>query len=117
MRELIPEWLNDEVATKEKSAVVTYAQRQGFSPEELQSVSDARAVAMIRKAYLYDELMSKKPAAAKKTKSAPRMIKTNAPKTKKQSSKRQRQTALASISNKSGRNAMDAAVEFLLTDK
>ena len=116
MRELIPEWLNEEVAAKEKNDVVTYAQRQGFTPEELQGVSDARAVAMIRKAYLYDELMSKKPAAAKKTKAAPKMIKTNAPKSKKQSSKRQRQKALASISNKSGRDAMDAAVDFLLTD-
>ena len=116
MRELIPEWLNEEVAAKEKNDVVTYAQRQGFTPEELQGVSDARAVAMIRKAYLYDELMAKQPAAAKKTKAAPKMIKTNAPKSKKQSSKRQRQKALASISNKSGRDAMDAAVDFLLTD-
>jgi hypothetical protein len=67
MHELIPEWLDEEVAAKEKAAVVTYAQRQGYSDVELANASDARAVSMIRKAYLYDELMKMKPAAQKKS--------------------------------------------------
>ena len=115
MEELIPEWLDSEVAQREKAAVVTYAQTQGYSPDELEKLSDARAVSVLRKAYLYSELVGKKSAATKKARSAPKMIKSATPKSKRQSTQRQRQKALANISSKSGRDAMDAAVDYLLT--
>ena len=114
MNELIPEWLDEEVAAKEKAAVVTYAQRQGYSDVELAQVSDARAVSMIRKAYLYDELMSGKPAAQKRASKAPKMTKSGQPKSSKQTTQRRKQKALANISQQKGRNAMDAAVAYLL---
>ena len=114
MNELIPEWLDTEVAAKERVAVVNYAQRQGYSETELSQVSDARAVSMIRKAYLYDELMSGKPAAQKKTAKAPKMTKSGQPKSGKQISQRRRQDALAKIGTQKGRGAMDAAVNYLL---
>ena len=110
MNELIPEWLDTEVAAKERVAVVNYAQRQGYSETELSQVSDARAVSMIRKAYLYDELMSGKPAAQKKTAKAPKMTKSGQPKSGKQISQRRKQDALAKIGTQKGRSAMDAAV-------
>ena len=78
-------------------------------------MADARAVSVLRKAYLYDELVGKKSAATKKARSAPKMIKSATPKSKRQSTQRQRQKALANISSKSGRDAMDAAVDYLLT--
>tara|TARA_R110000824_G_scaffold74386_1_gene189149 strand:+ start:1569 stop:2588 length:1020 start_codon:yes stop_codon:yes gene_type:complete len=114
MNEIIPEWLDEELAAKEKAAVVTYAQRQGYSESELSQVSDARAVSMIRKAYLYDSLMSGKTAALKKTSQAPKMTKSGQPKSGKQISNRRKQDALAKIGSQKGRNAMDAAVDFLL---
>ena len=113
--ELIPEWLDQKVAEKEKAEVVKYAQRQGYSDDELKNVSDPRAISMIRKAYLYDELMSKKPVAQKKAKKAPKMTKSGQPKTSKQSSQRRKQSALANISKQRGRAAMDAGVDYLLT--
>ena len=114
INELIPEWLDTELAAKERVAVVNYAQRQGYSESELSQVSDARAVSMIRKAYLYDELMSGKPAAQKKTAKAPKMTKSGQPKSGKQISQRRKQDALANIGTQKGRNAMDAAVNYLL---
>ena len=114
MNEIIPEWLDEKIAAKEKAAVVNYAQRQGYSETELSQVSDARAVSMIRKAYLYDELMSGKPAAQKKTAKAPRMTKSGQPKSGRQISQRRKQDALAKIGTQKGRGAMDAAVNYLL---
>ena len=115
LTELIPEWIDQTLAQTEKSAVVTYAQRHGYTPDELQNVSDSRAVMMIRKAMLYDELMDGKPAAQKKTRKAPKMTKSGQPKSNRQSNQRRKQKALANVSNKKGRAAMDAAVDFLLT--
>ena len=114
MNEIIPEWLDEKIAAKEKAAVVNYAQRQGYSETELSQVSDARAVSMIRKAYLYDELMSGKPAAQKKTAKAPRMTKSGQPKSGRQISQRRKQDALAKIGTQKGKSAMDAAVNYLL---
>jgi len=114
MTELIPEWLDQDVAQREKNEVITYAQRSGYSAEELAQVSDARAVAVIRKAMMYDDLMAKKPAAQKKTAKAPKMTKSGQPTSNKQRSARRRRDALANIGNKSGVGAVDAAVDYLL---
>lgn len=116
LTQLIPEWVDQELAVKEKSAVVTYAQQQGYSQQELEGVSDSRAVMMIRKAMLYDELMDKKPVAQKKVRKAPKMTKSGAPKSKKQTSQRRKQDALANIGRKKGRASWDAAIDYLLTD-
>jgi len=113
--ELIPEWTNPSVAQQEKTALVTYLQTTGYTPEELAAASDARAIALARKAYLYDELMKKKPAAQKKTAKAPKMTKSGQPKSKKQVTQRRKQKAFANIGKQKGRNAMNAAVDYLLT--
>jgi len=115
MNELIPEWLDQEVALKEKSEIVAYAQTQGYSAEELSQVSDARAIKLIRKAWMFDNLMSKKSAAQKKTRQAPKMTRSGQPKSTKQTSQRRQQDALAKVGKRSGRAAMDAAVDYLLT--
>jgi hypothetical protein len=112
--ELIPEWIDPELASSEKNSVITYAQRVGYSPDELAQVSDARAVAVLRKAMLYDDLMARKPAATKRTAKAPKMAKAGQPTSNKQLSARRRRDALANIGNKSGVGAVDAAIDYLL---
>ena len=63
---VLPEWNDPEVANSEKQAIISYAQRSlGFSDEEVANISDSRGVLALRKAYLYDELMAKAPAAQK----------------------------------------------------
>lgn len=109
--ERIPEWRNEETAAQEKQNVITYAQRIGYSEQELATASDSRAIEALRKAYLYDELMSKKPAAQKKVTKAPKSVKSGTPKTKKQANANRGKQALERL-NKTG--SKDAAVDLLL---
>ena len=115
LTELIPEWTDSQKAQAEKNEVITYAQRYGYSNDELSRVSDSRAVALMRKAMLYDKLMEAKPAATKRTTKAPKMTKSGQPQSKKQQTQRRRRDALANIGKQKGRNAMDAAGDYLLT--
>ena len=111
----IPEWRDPDVAQKEKTAVYTYAQRHlGYTADELQAAGDHRAINALRKAYLYDELMKQKPAATKKAKKAPKMVKGGQPTTKRETSAKRKRQQLQSIGKQKGSKAMDAAVEYLL---
>ena len=113
--DVIPEWRDADVATKQKNAVYTYAQRHlGYSEQELSQIGDHRAVNALRKAYLYDELMKQKPAATKKTKQAPKMAKAGQPTSKREISAKRKRQQLSNISKMKGRKSMDAAVQYLL---
>ena len=56
----IPDWKDAKKAQAEKALLVEFGQKIGFTPEELKSVVDHRAVLMLRKAALYDQMMSKR---------------------------------------------------------
>jgi len=71
LEEVIPEWKDKEVAKREKVELVEFGKRVGFKPEELANITDHRAVVTLRKAYLYDKLMSKKATVKPVQKSAP----------------------------------------------
>lgn len=59
--ELLPEWRDAEKARTEKAKIVEYAtDKLGFSVEEISDIYDARAVLALRKAMMFDELMSKR---------------------------------------------------------
>jgi hypothetical protein len=62
----LPEWKDGEKAKAEKAAIVAYAEKSGFSREELAQVVDHRAILMLRKAMLYDKAQAAKPALVKK---------------------------------------------------
>src|SRR5690606_6367622 len=59
--ELIPEWRDAKVAEAEVPKLRAYGIEQGFEEQEIDQLADARAVRLLRKAMLYDELMAKKP--------------------------------------------------------
>jgi len=63
--EIIPEWQNPEVATKEKLAISEYAVNTlGYTPQEIQQVYDYRALLGLRNAWLNSktvEATKKKP--------------------------------------------------------
>ena len=109
--ERIPEWRDEEVATREKQQVIQYAQRIGFTEQELQTASDSRAIETLRKAYLYDELMAKKPAAQKKVRKAPKVTKSGKPAPKSEITAKRKTQAFDRL-KKSG--SKEAAVEYLL---
>ena len=59
--EVLPEWRDADKARAEKAKIVSYAtEKLGFSVDEISDIYDARAVVALRKAMLFDELMSKR---------------------------------------------------------
>ena len=110
--ERIPEWKDAQVANKERDSIVTYAKRFGFNDQEIAATADSRVVDLLRRAYLYDELMAKRPTATKKVKKAPKMIKAGKPKGKRNVSEQNRKTAFDKLA-KSGRK--EDAISYLLT--
>jgi hypothetical protein len=65
----IPEWATPEVSNREKAGVRDLLLSSGYTEDEVNSVADSRAVAIARKAFLYDQMMAEqksKTAVAKK---------------------------------------------------
>lgn len=60
----IPAWKDESRATQEKAALMSYGKKAGFTEEELGAVYDHRTVLILRKAYLYDRIQSKRPEVA-----------------------------------------------------
>ena len=58
--ELIPEWSDNDAADSERQLIWEYGRKMGFSDEELDHAYDARAVATLRKAALFDQLQVKR---------------------------------------------------------
>jgi len=108
----IPEWQNDDIRENERQEVIKYAQRRiGFSEEEIANASDARAIELLYKAWKWDNLQSKKPAAKKRTREAPKMAKAGRPKTKREVATRSRQQARKRFEDA---GTVDAAVNYLM---
>ena len=61
MVELLPAWSDQKTWDADRQAIVAYAQKVGYSAEEIAQAYDPRAVVTLHKARLYDELMAKKP--------------------------------------------------------
>lgn len=71
----IPDW---SPSVQEK--LNTFGQQAfGFSSQELLGVTDPRMVRVLHKAYLYDQMQSKKPALKQKLETVPKVVKTSAP--------------------------------------
>ena len=74
LKEKIPEWNSPEKAKAEGKALMEYGQNLGFTEQELNSISDSRALLALHKAWKYDQMMSKRPEFQAKIKKAPRMV-------------------------------------------
>ena len=111
MLERIPSWSNEDTRNTERQEVIKYAQSRGFSQEEVSQASDARAIELLYKAWQWDNLQKKTPAAKKKAKSAPKMAKAGQPKSKTQVASRQRKQGLDRLNKE---RSVDAAVSYLM---
>ena len=74
----IPEWKDAKKAQAEKAMLVQFGQKIGFTPSDLNNVIDHRAVVMLRKAALYDQMMSKRGQIKPVTNNGPRPAKPGA---------------------------------------
>lgn len=72
---LIPEWKDPEVAAKERAQIREWALKAGYEPEEVDSISRAHQVAVLRKAMLADRLQASKPEIENKVRTAPKLVK------------------------------------------
>lgn len=72
---LIPEWKDQQTADKERQQIIDWAMKSGATPERVQMMNDAFDVAAYRKAMLYDQLQSSKPAIENKVRTAPKLVK------------------------------------------
>jgi len=84
LQEMIPAWSDQSVADREKQELMIYGRSQNYASEELNSVSDSRAISILRKAMLWDRLQSNKDnlkqKALQKPASASAVRNANAPK-------------------------------------
>lgn len=64
--ERLPSWKDAKVASAERTKVKEYAQKLGFSADELDAVTDHRAVLGLYKAMKYDEMLAKRNQAKPK---------------------------------------------------
>lgn len=109
LAEAIPELSDPAKGQAIRTDIRNYAQKLGFSEQELAQVYDSRAVTALYKAMQYDKLVSGKGGASKKVNSAPRMLKpgTSTPETRTSQEVKNMRGRL----KKSGR-ARDAAALF-----
>lgn len=75
----IPEWKDEGRAKAERAAMRSYAEKLGFTAEELKAVDDPRAVLLIRQATLYAKLQEKKPTLIKPKSKTPVTAGTKTP--------------------------------------
>ena len=64
----LPEWKNEKVAAKERSEIASYLTNEGYDNDDINGLTDSRAVIIARKAMLYDKIIkgaAKQPAQAK----------------------------------------------------
>lgn len=73
---LIPAWKDPKVARRETAAIKVYLKENGFSDDDISKLNRAEAVALIRKAALYDRL---KRGASNKAKPKSKMSKRARP--------------------------------------
>jgi hypothetical protein len=105
--ELIPEWKDAQVAAKERSEIREWAIKAGYEPSEIDSISKAHHVAMLRKAMLADRISAQKPAIENKVRAAPKLVKPGqAPQNTQEQSVRNLKQAVQKSGGKS--NAVEA---------
>lgn len=73
--QLIPEWKDPQVASKERAEIREWALKAGYEAAEVDSISRAHHVAILRKAMLADRLQATKPAIENKVRTAPKLVK------------------------------------------
>jgi len=112
MMRRIPAWSDPDVFAKERDSLKTWANDAGITDEEIAGITDARAVETLRKAWLYDQLVTDKAVKKKKAKPAPKVSRSGQPRSKADGEVRRKNAAMNKLS-KTGK--LNDAVDYLLT--
>jgi hypothetical protein len=87
--EKLPEWQDEQVATKEKGQVVNFLQEVGFTNEEISLAGDHRLILLARDAMLFRSRSETVETAKKKIAKIPKVVKPGSKKTSDQRSSEQ----------------------------
>jgi hypothetical protein len=74
----LPDWKDPKKAKAEKALVIESAKAAGFTDEDLKSVYDHRLVLLLRKAAMYDQMVSKRQGIKPVVNNGPRTAKPGA---------------------------------------
>jgi len=91
LEEALPEWKDPKLRQKLVTKLRSYAADQGFTEDELTSLSDSRSVMVLLKAQKYDELQ-KTDVKSKKLRNKPRVVRSGSPERKSDSEKARRKS-------------------------
>ena len=78
---LVPEFNDPGKASKLKSDMKSYLNRQGYNNQEIDTIYDSRQVLLIRDALAYDRIRTANPKVKKKVLNAPKVVKSGTTKT------------------------------------
>lgn len=70
----LPEWKDEGKAKAEKTAIKDYLKGEGLDEAQIDNITDHRVILLSRKAMLYDQMMAKAKAAAKKVENLPQRV-------------------------------------------
>lgn len=70
----LPEWKDEAKAKSEREALKEYLKTQGYDEASVNGINDHKAVILSRKAMLYDQMMAKAQAAAKRVTTLPTKV-------------------------------------------
>lgn len=70
----LPEWKDEAKAKAEKTALRDYLLESGYDRQTVETITDAKAVLLARKAMLYDQMVGKASAAAKRVSTLPTKV-------------------------------------------
>lgn len=115
MKELadaVPDFADAEKASRLRDQLMSYGAKEGYTAEELGQVVDHRAIKVLRKAMLYDQIVAKRGEADKKVEGAKPFVKPGTKRPARTGKAKARQTA-ASRMKKSG--SVDDVAKYLLS--
>tara|TARA_R110000823_G_scaffold39858_10_gene106207 strand:- start:412 stop:1383 length:972 start_codon:yes stop_codon:yes gene_type:complete len=105
-----PSWADKEKLATGLNQITEYAVSEGYDPEDLKTVADARIIKTLEKARRYDELQGKAKSAPAKVRDKPKVVKSSSKKTATQRKGSARKAAMEQL-NKSG--SIHDAVAYL----
>jgi len=112
LAQAIPEFADPEKGGKLKEELVSYGTRLGYSEAELGGVTDHRAIVVLHKAKLWDDLQGSKSKAKEKVSKSRPVVKPGAKKSTRMTSQKRAQEVQARM-RKTGN--VDDIAEFLLS--
>lgn len=100
--DLIPEWRDETKAQQEQAELAQALKADGFNPQDVDNIADARLVAWLRDGFRYRQQQKSKPAVIKKkTANKPKVQKPGT--TPKSDPKRAAQKKIRDVARKTGR--------------